>query len=84
MLNAQMHNALTKIELDTKAKASVNYVKGRYAIDSVAAEVAKSNAARAKTLANFHKEALASALQGQRDDKNPRLIRFFDGSTAKF
>ena len=73
------------IGINLKHRASLNYAKGRYAIEEHSTVIAKSNAARAKRLQEKYKSAFIDILGGevQRSPKGLKVV-FHDGSEAKY
>lgn len=73
------------VSINLKHKASVNYAKGRCAIEAHGSEVAKSNGARAKRLSEKYKAALVDILKGKVEHSKKGLkVVFHDGSEAKY
>ena len=73
------------VSINLNHKASVNYAKGRCAIEAEGCQVAKSNAARAKRLTEKYKAALVDVLKGHVEHSKKGLkVVFHDGSEAKY
>lgn len=68
------------------ARASVNYVQARFAIEQEIEKVKPQNAARANTLMFDYKRLVIAALEGvvvpNKKSPSGRMVEFTDGSKA--
>ncbi len=76
---------LSQVNLNLKGRASVEYVKARYAIEANAQEISRGNAARAVNYASNAKDCVIEAFKGKvESNQKGKFVKFQDGSKAAY
>lgn len=85
-ISSGLMGVISKVQVINGAHKSVQYARARFAIEDEVREVAKSNSARAKRIGLEMRMELVKLMDGKvyPDKKHGKIVKFDDGSQAKY